>query len=207
MLIVLRWLQPFPQIIAHHLATATADRLGCIMERNVMAALNIFKNWAWEVWLNVLRLTIVTIAIFMYSEDRPRRRRPSKWWKLGIKTINDMSTAIGNWIENAARPNPRCKRRQRIIATTMRHRQTTQLLAMTVLAMQAKATISTEREVRFDTDSAQVGIDNRCSACISHVKSDFEGPLRKSDRVIKQGLWRHTHNKRSNWHSQVELGG
>ena len=56
---------------------------------------------------------------------------------------------------------------------------------MTVLVMQANATILTEREVRFDTDSEHVGIDNRCSACILHVKSDFEGPLKTSDRVIK----------------------
>ena len=40
--------------------------------------------------------------------------------------------------------------------------------------------------MRFDTDSDDIGIDNRCSACISHVESDyFEGPLRKSDRVVK----------------------
>jgi hypothetical protein len=48
---------------------------------------------------------------------------------------------------------------------------------MSVLTMQAHVTVSTERETRFDTDSAVIGIDNRCSACISHVESDFEGLL------------------------------
>ena len=37
----------------------------------------------------------------------------------------------------------------------------------------------------FDTDSATVGIDNRCSACISHQLSDFDGPVAKVDRTIK----------------------
>jgi hypothetical protein len=57
---------------------------------------------------------------------------------------------------------------------------------MTVLAMQVNATISTEREVRFDTDSATIGIDNRCSVCISHCKEDFEpGTLKRCNRVVK----------------------
>ena len=42
-----------------------------------------------------------------------------------------------------------------------------------------------EREAIFDTDSGLVGIDNRCTACISHDKDDFVGPLRETDRVIK----------------------
>ena len=38
---------------------------------------------------------------------------------------------------------------------------------------------------RFDTDSAKIGIDNRCSACISHCIDDFEGPVRRVNRAIK----------------------
>ena len=34
-----------------------------------------------------------------------------------------------------------------------------------------------ENVASFDTDSAKVGIDNRCSACISHDINDFEGPV------------------------------
>ena len=65
----------------------------------------------------------------------------------------------------------------------LRPRRTT--LAMTVLAMQANATIATERRTQFDTDSETIGIDNRCSGCISHVREDFVGELRPSDRVVK----------------------
>ena len=42
-----------------------------------------------------------------------------------------------------------------------------------------------ERHIQFDTDSAPCGINNRCSACISHVLDDFEGPLVDCNRVIK----------------------
>ena len=44
---------------------------------------------------------------------------------------------------------------------------------------------SYENVTRFDTDSAPVGIDNRCTGCISHVSQDFIGPLRETNRPIK----------------------
>jgi hypothetical protein len=36
----------------------------------------------------------------------------------------------------------------------------------------------------FDTDSASVGIDNRCSVCMSHVKSDFNGALQETTVTV-----------------------
>ena len=57
---------------------------------------------------------------------------------------------------------------------------------MSVFAMQAKATISGERETVFDTDTVRVGIDNCCSACVSHDQDNFiPGTLRPTDRVVK----------------------
>ena len=38
---------------------------------------------------------------------------------------------------------------------------------------------------RFDTDSNMVGMDNRCSGCTSHVRSDFPDELKKCTRPIK----------------------
>jgi hypothetical protein len=37
----------------------------------------------------------------------------------------------------------------------------------------------------FDTDAAKIGIDNRCSACISYDINDFDGPVRKVNRAIR----------------------
>ncbi len=44
-------------------------------------------------------------------------------------------------------------------------------MAMTT-SIKANARVST-----FDSDSSSIGIDNRCSACISHVPEDFIGTL------------------------------
>ena len=53
-----------------------------------------------------------------------------------------------------------------------------------IMAMEAKPNMKTN-SVRFDTDSAPVGIDNRCTGCIFHVAEDFVGQLRDSDKSIK----------------------
>ncbi len=37
----------------------------------------------------------------------------------------------------------------------------------------------------FDTDSKPIGIDNRCTACISHDATDFVGDILPSNRWIK----------------------
>ena len=37
----------------------------------------------------------------------------------------------------------------------------------------------------FDSDSAPIGVDNRCTACISHIAEDFIGNLVDSKRTIK----------------------
>src|SRR6056300_23197 len=42
-----------------------------------------------------------------------------------------------------------------------------------------------ENIARFDTDSGKVGVDSRCSVCISHHKPDFVGKLIKVRRAIK----------------------
>ena len=50
------------------------------------------------------------------------------------------------------------------------------LTLMVAIAMQADHGAA-YRAIRYDTDSGPVGIDNRCTACISHKISDFDGPL------------------------------
>ena len=38
---------------------------------------------------------------------------------------------------------------------------------------------------QWDTDSVIIGIDNRCSGCMSHEAADFTGHLKDSKRVIQ----------------------
>ena len=51
--------------------------------------------------------------------------------------------------------------------------------------MQAKANQAYDTTVTFDTDSGTIGVDNRCSGCISHIFDDFTGPVQKTSRAIK----------------------
>ena len=53
------------------------------------------------------------------------------------------------------------------------------------MAIQAKQTLASAHTVNFDTDAQPIGVDNRCTACISHIAEDFEGPLYDSNRRIK----------------------
>ena len=61
-------------------------------------------------------------------------------------------------------------------------RLTIQVVTAT-FALQAKAT--TERVTPIDTDSYAIGVDNRCSACISGFMDDFIGEVQSCDRAIK----------------------
>jgi len=51
-------------------------------------------------------------------------------------------------------------------------RRNHELTALPAVAMQANVKQS-ERMTPFDTDTQWIGVDNRCSGCISHIKSDF----------------------------------
>lgn len=53
-----------------------------------------------------------------------------------------------------------------------------------LMAMQATGKDDSEAET-FDVDSGPVGIDNRASACMSHIIQDFVGPVTSTNRVVK----------------------
>ena len=56
------------------------------------------------------------------------------------------------------------------------------LMVNEVVAMVSKNSegeIIHDNVAKFDSDSSQVVIDNRFSACISHDKNNFEGPVTK----------------------------
>ena len=56
---------------------------------------------------------------------------------------------------------------------------------MIAVSMQAKTNAIHQNAVTFDTDSQEIGVDNRCTGCISHVAEDFIGPLQDCNRSIK----------------------
>ena len=57
---------------------------------------------------------------------------------------------------------------------------------MAIISMQAKTyNPKGARITRFDTDSSNIGVDNRCSGCISHRIEDFEGNLVETAKSIR----------------------
>ena len=63
--------------------------------------------------------------------------------------------------------------------------------AVVVYSASSPQTRYTKEDAPFNTDSSSIGIDNRCSACITHVRSDIPGELQRCMIPMPhQGLWR-----------------
>ena len=143
-------------------------------------------------WIGITSIQMTAIIVLMVSTDLmeafnrnviflPKCRALKNAWSRSGKAIEGIASKIGDWIlEHTKDARPR-----RHQGSTRAWGQRGTVLAMSVLAMQAHATVATERHTTFDTDSETVGIDNRCSGCISHVRGDFIGDLRPSNRVVK----------------------
>ena len=59
------------------------------------------------------------------------------------------------------------------------------LLAYSALAMSTQMGPQQQHTINFDTDSRPIGVDNRCTACISHDINDFIDPPQDTPRQIK----------------------
>jgi hypothetical protein len=84
------------------------------------------------------------------------------------------------------------KHRQRILfchagspSTPRRRSKPLSLLACSAVCMTTEAVHAQSLTGSFDTDSKPIGIDNRCTACISHDATDFVGNVLPSNRWIK----------------------
>ena len=53
------------------------------------------------------------------------------------------------------------------------------------MTSQKQTMVHGQKSVKFDTDSKTIGVDNRCSACITCDKNDFISDLRPSSRSVK----------------------
>jgi hypothetical protein len=61
-----------------------------------------------------------------------------------------------------------------------------EMIAMAVIAMESTGKdVPRSKLVQFDTDSMTVGVDNRCTACISDRREHFVGELTPGRKVIK----------------------
>ena len=144
----------------------------------------------------ILHCLIMVILINGYGDENDsdlyvpaRNRKISKMIaSVTNKTYTKIIQKLEQWGHRHA--NTREWRRRQQIATRHAHKVTKQrrgsyVKAFTVTALAMQAQQHGERTVQFDTDSAPVGVDNRCTGCISHVAEDFVGPLQECQRTIK----------------------
>ena len=73
--------------------------------------------------------------------------------------------------------------REKGLRTKLRHIMASAVIAMTVGHDRWKN--RKQRKIIFDSDTESIGIDNRCSACMSHKIDDFVGTPKESKRTIK----------------------
>ncbi len=126
------------------------------------------------------------------SQYIPKSKRGKPWqctarlktW--ANKQANKVADSISKW-DTANRSRKKIETVTRIatrIGNPGRSNRNIAFLAFAAVAMQANGGLD-DNQTAFDTDSAPIGIDNRCTGCISNRIEDFEGPLQKSNRVIK----------------------
>ena len=117
------------------------------------------------------------------TEYVPKRKRSIWYEQLKVVTRQIYMVVTQYWdtffqVQGRARSKVIKKR------TKYSPKRCRRIFVASAMAMQA-GTASYENVIRFDTDSARVGIDNRCTGCISHMAQDFVGPLKDSGRTIK----------------------
>ena len=133
------------------------------------------------------------------------KRRRNKYISKGKSIVNKLFNNVSDFIEstinnletrrelrastasNYKRYNTlKCaaaRRSQR--SSTARYKSVMLAFAAIAMSTEVNATKHGAKTVRFDTDSKTIGVDNRCSACISYDEKDFISDLRPSMRSIK----------------------
>ena len=99
------------------------------------------------------------------------------WLKQGFEKIE---MYVSNW-----KTRKKCLKMSSIARKhSNTYSRSTRILALQAVAMSATANASYNHQM-FDTDSCPVGIDNRCSDCISHKIEDFIDTPMDSNRINK----------------------
>jgi hypothetical protein len=186
-LLTIYWSQP---MWSNMLVSSSTVRV--LTDITVMAyqqSILIVYETLWTSWVRLIQIVAIFVSDFVVLTDEKRQyvrrtdrmtiaRRAVAVARRAATRIFASCDELGTWITENIHTSQRITRR-----AVTKHRQRKIITAMSVLAMRANA--HTERITRFDTDSDVIGIDNRCSGCISHVRSDFIDTLRPTTRVIR----------------------
>ena len=138
-------------------------------------------------------LYIIILHGFNLIDNGPNPMQNDKWWdNLWTQFFNYLSwglqpllNQVDKWIESI-RLQPRTDKcyspHRRIYYST---RMTRTLAYTAIIAMTTRQNYNVSEAIPFDTDSQMIGVDNRCSACITHVRADMPGDLTPCHQSIK----------------------
>ena len=161
----------------------------------------------WTMAFSYLTTWLYTMCYPQYfdeSDDSPYVPKSKRWKTLRATTrlvtwfATNVAARVGETINQWTKYKPgnrKLRRMRKYLGNkinTHSHKWSTRktaLIAMTVIAMRSmtdRQGPSGQHQMRFDTDSGPIGIDNRCSGCISHNIDDFvDGKVTKLNRAIK----------------------
>ena len=146
--------------------------------------------------LNHLLLYILYIIIlhgFNIFDLSPINTQNDKWWDCawtnffkyltwGLQPITQCVVKCVESIQLQPRTNIHYSPHRRIYYST----RIMHTLAYTAInAMSTRQNYNVSEAIPFNTDSQMIGVDNRCSACITHVRGDMPGELVPCHRSIK----------------------
>ena len=135
----------------------------------------------------VMGILIMTELVTYIMDDDPEEEQdPQDWVSRVLYATNRGIERIAGRLHARIKSNRNGRMRsiQYQINTKRRHKVSLRVFAA-VIAMSAGMSNGARQVGTFDTDSRLVGIDNRCSGCISHRREDFPGELTECKRAIK----------------------
>ncbi len=176
-----------------------------------MAILDQLQKWGWLLFAMALLIPVLCTAhkppCYIPKLQRSHFKQLMGQWGLVLKSwIKRASKDINSWRATwqwRQVLNCNCAIAQKHTAHCT-HMQPQAILALQVLALVAMGACQPE-QVRFDTDSCSIGIDNCCSACISHDIANFVDTPRPISGSIK-GFGGGMHTKCPNRHHQMAMG-
>ena len=139
-----------------------------------------------QLYMYYFSITMILQENNQYVPKKNRWNRLDKVWTMMMTYIQYAFDFTYDWVTKMKVP----RRRRRI------HRSFKKVNGNLIYMRRQRSLVVNEsrakkiknvssRTVLFDSDAKQIGIDNRCSACISHYINDFVGPVVKSNKVIK----------------------
>ena len=129
----------------------------------------------------LLLLSIVMPSKYLNDSTYIPKQKRSKGYKL-MRELWHITTNAAHRVVCACELKLQGSRKESIQKHTKRSKY---FRCMQAVTMEVGASNKQVYNMNFDSNSAKVGIDNRCSACMSHIIEDFEGPLTEYNRPIK----------------------